>query len=400
MRERITVTGAFDVPNQRLNFRRPTCPGSLELVGSSTSYSGVMSTKLIRDVETPGFQALKKCGRFLPLNPVTISTTTHERIPLTGYAPEWRTRSGPCAGQPVTRDTGPVVDTTAFRCVLPPVQPSVPQAVVNSAVSDARTAAWDVLTFLAEWTSTYRLLAKTIKSVASIGRRAASDARSMRTKRPLSERFSQKWLEYRYGWMPLIYDMEDAVKALSMAENKMARGRATYSETGSVTEVWTASSTATRSDWSEVLTFERVHRGWAAAEFDIMSSRFGLDPIRTAWELVPFSFVMDWFVQVGDFIEATSPFGAGRTLGSCYSCKTTMRRELYRRMQALDSSASTGHGDSGSQLVQVETLTEYVRVPMGASLPGWNPRLTWQRTVDAAALSRGLTRDVFRRLRI
>jgi hypothetical protein len=39
--------------------------------------------------------------------------------------------------------------------------------------------------------------------------------------------------------------------------------------------------------------------------------RYGLlDPLAVAWELVPLSFVVDWFINVGSFLDSlTKPFG-------------------------------------------------------------------------------------------
>lgn len=35
------------------------------------------------------------------------------------------------------------------------------------------------------------------------------------------------------------------------------------------------------------------------------------DPAVTAWEVVPFSFIADWFINIGDAIAAFSPFATG-----------------------------------------------------------------------------------------
>ena len=40
---------------------------------------------------------------------------------------------------------------------------------------------------------------------------------------------------------------------------------------------------------------------------EIEAKRFGMNPVATAWELTTLSFVIDWFISVGDFIAAYTP---------------------------------------------------------------------------------------------
>ena len=40
---------------------------------------------------------------------------------------------------------------------------------------------------------------------------------------------------------------------------------------------------------------------------EIEAKRFGMNPVGTAWELTTLSFVIDWFISVGDFIAAYTP---------------------------------------------------------------------------------------------
>jgi hypothetical protein len=40
------------------------------------------------------------------------------------------------------------------------------------------------------------------------------------------------------------------------------------------------------------------------------------DPLVTAWEIVPFSFIADWFFTIGDAVKAHSPFASTNLLWS------------------------------------------------------------------------------------
>ena len=52
--------------------------------------------------------------------------------------------------------------------------------------------------------------------------------------------------------------------------------------------------------------------------------RFGMNPIGTAWELTTLSFVIDWFISVGDFIAAYTPTRAS----SAKHAESTTRQGL------------------------------------------------------------------------
>ena len=57
---------------------------------------------------------------------------------------------------------------------------------------------------------------------------------------------------------------------------------------------------------------------------EIEAKRFGMNPIGTAWELTTLSFVIDWFISVGDFIAAYTPTRAS----SAKHAESTTRQGL------------------------------------------------------------------------
>jgi len=132
----------------------------------------------------------------------------------------------------------------------------------------------------------------------------------LKKKQVLSGQFpANRWLEYQYGWKPLLSDLHDTYKAFrSMLEThsflltaggkseKQAEYESTWSGTGQpkVRKEWVGSQVArTR------LTAEIDSPRWRQA------SQFGvINPLSVAWELVPFSFVIDWFMPIGNALEA------------------------------------------------------------------------------------------------
>lgn len=384
--------------------RRASCFGQpWEVFPLSTTNNGSVTHKLIEDVPTPGFRALLKCGNFLPLNPVTIRTTTTEYMAhLFDHRRIWA--SGPCSGNVASTTPGLVSldDGFPFSFEVPRPDDNVIRAVVNSAVADSRNHAWDVLTDAAELRETIHLFRSTAAALNTSAGKAVDKALKLAFRGPIavSKAFASAWLQYRYGWMPLAYSLQDAVKALSASQQKFAIGRGTLSESDVFVLTSDASNCEVAAFTTETLTYERSYRGWASSQIN-WQNRYGFDPIKTAWELVPFSFVMDWFIQVGTWIEAFSPFAAGTLLGSMASIKTNsvyeVRRDIDARYCAVSNTNGTG---SLHEVVYRQSVEDYVRFPYPPSLPSWNPRVNLPRMTDAISLAIGISTNTRRRLRV
>lgn len=123
--------------------------------------------------------------------------------------------------------------------------------------------------------------------------------------------YSNAWLEMSYGWKPLIQDIYGAVETL---QAPMLHGSG---------EVFSGSGVV-RSDstWSSgpyyYATWTRVKRECKAkVQATVMvknpnlwlANKMGLvNPATVLWEVTPFSFVVDWFVPVGRFLESFTDF--------------------------------------------------------------------------------------------
>lgn len=116
------------------------------------------------------------------------------------------------------------------------------------------------------------------------------------------------WLEYAYGWKPMLNDVYDHAEALAdvMTEKSGIIGRASYRS--HVSEKWP--TFVTRDDQYTKCTkggnFKCSHTYviYYSNEQVSTANTFGLqNPLVVAWELVPFSFVADWFIPIGSALE-------------------------------------------------------------------------------------------------
>lgn len=153
-----------------------------------------------------------------------------------------------------------------------------------------------------------------IGSTASRLARAAQQLRqgkgkaALRTLRAKSYRnIPNHWLEAQYAWKPLLGDVHGAAQEL--ARQELRHFRATVTGSVSVEDrgsnVW--ASGIRRDQWRWI----RTASGYVRLDyipgntFVQAMSRAGMtNPFEIAWEKVPFSFVVDWFLPIGDWLSS------------------------------------------------------------------------------------------------
>lgn len=125
--------------------------------------------------------------------------------------------------------------------------------------------------------------------------------------RKTSKALGDTWLEYHFGWDPLIKDIGACVDILqSGCPPVTVKSRAScsnvtlYRNPGQYWTLWTNTYTAKVQMISEVSVSDP--NLWLANQLGFVN------PLVIAWELVPFSFVVDWFTNVGSFLSQYSDF--------------------------------------------------------------------------------------------
>lgn len=126
--------------------------------------------------------------------------------------------------------------------------------------------------------------------------------------------WEKQWLELRYGWMPLLMDIQGAAEAIT---DRIHGGRLPWCQaigTSKSEGRYASSGSSTYSagsHWTEAGNSVKTFKVKIVAEISNphlnQAQQLGLtNPALVAWELVPFSFVFDWFVSVGDYLTAVT----------------------------------------------------------------------------------------------
>jgi len=138
--------------------------------------------------------------------------------------------------------------------------------------------------------------------------------------------FGNNFLEFHLGWQPAIADVHDAVQTMTKADFGTRKIKAS----GHDTAEWRTSSKDGSSrfhdstSWSLEVKFGALVK--ITNESAYLANQMGLvNPLSVAWDLVPFSFVVDWFANVGQCLgsitghvglEITGPYATGCSSGT------------------------------------------------------------------------------------
>lgn len=312
---------------------------------------------------------------------------------------------------------------------------SVPTDVVTSAVSEANKRTLDALTALAETPETLRSFAQLIGQVANIvkgvKKRQFSLTQSFRDRKSFLERkrsedlvkidsllaalnvqadtvvvprrvinrrrkllerdrvrtiksferaqrkaelelgdaLSHVWMNFRYNIMPLVYTAVDIANAIDFDPEFLTvrKGQKAFPE------IILDSDLPPLIVDTQFLVFIKDRAKSDVGPFSLTTKVVTGNILTTAWELVPLSFVVDWFINVGDFITAISG-GSTADRNSTISFKRLVDyNQVTPSQQRLVIVGSLYNREVTNSLQQYTCLTFE---------PDWNPK----RQLDSLAL--------------
>lgn len=172
----------------------------------------------------------------------------------------------------------------------------------------------EVVVDLVEGKTTLRMLRSTAKFVDGVGQILSLVGEKVTKSGHRGQRAldyaTQKWLEYRYGWTPLVGSIYSAFDNLAtQASNAVVPIVARSGSKSNSSRVLSLSlSGASFGSYRVEEEVRRSARVLLSYNFDIGGmSRVGdwtsLNPATIAWELLPLSFVADWLVSIGEFLR-------------------------------------------------------------------------------------------------
>lgn len=183
--------------------------------------------------------------------------------------------------------------------------------------------------------------------LSSVGKRTRGVPR-----RKVPKVLGETWLEYSFGWLPLISDINSAMKAYANHVNKVFTSKVTrqgseesvtfetvngYGVFGVVPMI--ENQRVTRGSTVRYIIGLKTQTYGATPNISVME-RAGLTLsqfIPTIWELTPWSFLVDYFTNIGDIIDA----GATSTGDIIWVCKTVRSNAVRTFNGYPDTSANT-----------------------------------------------------------
>lgn len=209
---------------------------------------------------------------------------------------------------------------------------TIDSTLVSVARGKANAAQYDIMAALAETPETWRSILNGCTVILNMYKDARKGAirlenqlsRLQRIEQPsamtrlriaeITKAISDVWLTYRLGILPTVNMVEDLL-ALNLANERVFyRYRET---TSSILDV---------SYGSETCDLPVIHRAFIKRRYDSGIESLGFSNLAAVWELVPLSFVIDRYVNIGNLISSFTTPDLSVKQGATYSWKVSGTR--------------------------------------------------------------------------
>lgn len=185
------------------------------------------------------------------------------------------------------------------------------------------------------------------------------------------------WLEYRYGWMPTLMDVDTLINKPLGLPSMSAEG------VGFRRNSWTFKDGTSQIETNIEYTVKAKTYVVPKNPFMQSATQYGIaNPSLVLWEAVPYSFVIDWFFDIGGYLESMGALNGIETVSPFTSYRTNWSQQVN-----VPADASVHHGYShwrGKSGTRVLGIPSYPN-PL---IPSNGLNLT--RFADSVALLRNL----------
>lgn len=373
-------------------------------------------TKSIEDVVTPNFAKLRRQGSIV-MNPLVMDTDTQGNTgtgfikvgPHASWSNGWVTIEGDMSTS-VESALGSAMSLESDADMVKAM------AIINAYanLNSAPILGGEILGTLSETISMLRRpFSRSLELLAKIAKKRQRILKSVRSSTKAS---ADAWLEYRYGWRPIILDGMEIMRQAGVIQSRLVKARhvargAAVRERSFTKPVSSAIfSSAYHAEGTLTLT-EKVRSSVgiiysmrAQSNYERVARTLGLtarDLPSTVWELMPWSFVGDWFVNTGDWIQAIMPRD---DVSIQSSWRTTVIDDSHtlsggRLSRTLYNPTTTYNGTWNGRYHWHNQVTREVNPSLPSTPVLIRKSLSVNRTVDALCLSVGQIGRLLSKLR-
>lgn len=263
---------------------------------------------------------------------------------------------------------------------------------------------------LRDFSNTYTKFLNRFPLVDVLRARKFTPRQLLRSSERILRSIGSTWLKYRYSVMTTVMSINDVRRLMDkqwLIQDRAARvitPTPLYPSTsGNYIAVNITGSVKVRATVTTLYLTSKLAQ----------LMRTGLNPLTTAYEYIPYSFVADWFINTGDYILAKSNLSFAQDVACCLSTKTDTTETYDLHYQdpsgvtagqygSINSSvcwpgaassyqhpgvSNPGVTDSTLRTVHTERYSRSLFARGGAVNLRINPNLSWRRVLDAAALT-------------
>lgn len=355
---------------------------------------------------TTNWKTLKRTNGYLPTLPMWESQRLHKypqtQVTVTEMGPPWKRTDG-LGVTPIFYPSDKA--SSSFTSQVGNVEIDAK----SDALSKARNMHVNIPVLLAEGRQTVQMLRETARTLYRAYKafrrgRYKKAAEILGITKPTGSA-ANHWLAYSYGWAPLVSDMVglaktayDNLKPGGRAPQMLVRGmavtrhRLSY-DVPSAPFIWMSSD-----QWytGEVKT---VGRAWLLCRLVYSESAlaaqtgFGLtDLALTAWEATPFSFVFDWVVDVGQYLENASALQGWDVLDGGWSYEVHAALDFKMTFNYPSYGLTSGAMPAGVVIERVFQRNVWTGAPPSLRVRSLDDALGLRRLITSAALWKQRTR--------
>ncbi len=195
-----------------------------------------------------------------------------------------------------------------------------------------------------------------------------------------SENLTSTWLEYQYGWKPMLKDIHDATIYLA---NKLEVPKQKSYVVRKQKVLYPAASPSYKNAEHFRIIRKRIEFIAKEPAFEATYSEQN-NPLLLAWELLPYSFVADWIYPVSSYLQARSFIGSlrGTFVTTLFDFTRASGPKSCETFILDDDLIKKFYGGAISMNRSVSTTYD---VPLPNFVP-LSEAISWKRAVSALSL--------------